>query len=169
MRTSIRATWAKGSGSLTTSLSAVSEQRHPGGSYAYSFEKNGHKVVYATDNEIDLTLLDTEQVLRDPKSARLLPPAFVEFCRGADLLIADGQYTDEEYPKYVGWGHARATTVVDLAVAAGVRQLAIYHHDPMQSDRDVESKIEMCRQRASRFNSPLFIFAAREGIELKVD
>ena len=145
------------------------EQRHPGGSYAYSFEKNGHKVVYATDNEIDLTLLDTEQVLRDPKSARLLPPAFVEFCRGADLLIADGQYTDEEYPKYVGWGHARATTVVDLAVAAGVRQLAIYHHDPMQSDRDVESKIEMCRQRASRFNSPLFIFAAREGIEIKVD
>ena len=145
------------------------EQRHPGGSYAYSFEKNGRKVIYATDNELDLTLVDPAGVARDLRAPRELPAAFVEFCRGADLLIADGQYTDDEYPKYVGWGHARATTVVDLAVAAGVRQLAIYHHDPMQSDRDVEAKIELCRQRAGRFGSPLFVFAAREGIELRVD
>ena len=52
---------------------------------------------------------------------------------------------------------------------AGVKQLAIYHHDPMQSDRDVELKIEVCRQRVARFGSPLFVFAAREGVELKLD
>jgi ribonuclease BN (tRNA processing enzyme) len=145
------------------------EQRHPGGSYAYSLEKDGHKVVYATDNELDLTLADTELPVRDPAAQRLLPARFVEFCRGADLLIADGQYTDQEYVKYSGWGHARATTVVDLAIQAGVKQLAVYHHDPMQSDREVEAKIEACRQRAARMGAPLFIFAAREGIEIKLD
>lgn len=144
------------------------EQRHPGLSYAYSLEKDGKKVVYATDNEVDLTLVDTELPIREPNAPRIIPAQFVEFCRGADLLIADGQYTDDEYVKYTGWGHARATTIVDLAVQAGVRQLAVYHHDPMQTDRDVETKIEICRQRAARFGSPLFVFAAREGIELKI-
>lgn len=145
------------------------EQKHPGLSYAYSLEKGGRKVVYATDNEIDLTLPDATLPVRDPNALRPVPQKFVEFCRGADLLIADGQYTDTEYLKCTGWGHARASTVVDLAVQAGVRQLAIYHHDPMQSDRDVETKIEICRHRAARMGSPVFIFAAREGIELKLD
>ncbi len=145
------------------------EQKHPGLSYAYSLERNGRKVVYATDNEIDLTLADPTLPVREPNALRVIPAKFIEFCRGADLLIADGQYTDTEYLKCTGWGHARATTVVDLAVQAGVRQVAIYHHDPMQSDRDVENKIETCRLRAARFGSPLFVFAAREGIEIKVD
>jgi len=145
------------------------EQRHPGLSYAYSLEADGRKVVYATDNEVDLTIADPQLPLRDPNAPRIVPAPFVEFCRGADLLIADGQYTDAEYVMYTGWGHARATTIVDLAVQAGVRQLAVYHHDPMQTDRDVELKIDACRARALRFGSPLFVFAAREGIELKVD
>lgn len=144
------------------------EQCHPGGSYAYSLEKDGKKVVYATDNELDLTLADPDLPRREPNAPRILPARMVEFCRGADLLVADGQYTDSEYLRYSGWGHARATTVVDLAIQAGVKQLAIYHHDPMQSDREVEVKIEACRQRAARLGSPLFVFAAREGIELKI-
>lgn len=145
------------------------EQRHPGGSYAYSLEKNGRKVVYATDNELDLTLADPDLPVRDPNQLRVIPSQFVDFCKGADLLIADGQYTDGEYMKYTGWGHTRATTLTDLAMQAGVKQLAVYHHDPMQSDRDVEAKIEVCRLRVARFGSPLFVFAAREGIELRVD
>jgi phosphoribosyl 1,2-cyclic phosphodiesterase len=146
------------------------EQRHPGGSYAYSLEKDGRKVVYATDNEIDLTLPNPEAVQKDLAAPRAIPAQFVEFARGADLLIVDGQYTDEEYwPKHVGWGHPRATTSVDLALAAGARQLAIYHHDPMQSDADVEAKIAACRARAGKFSDSLFVFAAREGLELRLD
>jgi phosphoribosyl 1,2-cyclic phosphodiesterase len=144
------------------------EQVHPGRSWAYSFEKDGIKVVFATDNEIDLALGDKEQALKEPDAPRKIPEELVEFVRGADLLVADGQYFDDEYPRKVGWGHPRATTVVDLAAAADVKQLAVFHHDPMHSDADVDRKISLCRERAERRTRNLVVFGAREGMEIKL-
>lgn len=141
---------------------------HPGTSFGFAFEHEGAKVVYATDNEIDLRFPDPEAVQNDLEAPRPIPDAMLDFVRGADLLIADGQYTEEEYPEKIGWGHSRATTLVDLAIQADVKQLAIYHHDPMQSDELVEAKIEVCRQRSQRLGGKVEIFGAREGFELKV-
>jgi phosphoribosyl 1,2-cyclic phosphodiesterase len=144
------------------------EVKHPGRSFAFSLEREGKKVVYATDNELDQVLTDPEQPSLDPNARRAFPEPLVEFARGAELLIGDGQYTDEEYPTHVGWGHSRATTLVDLAVAAECRQLAVFHHDPMQSDKDVDRKIELCRERATRHGSKVVVFGAREGLELRI-
>ena len=144
-------------------------QIHHGPSYVYSFEKGGHKVVYATDHELDKVLLNADDVEKDLDIPRQIPEEYVEFVRGADLLIADGQYTDEEYPNRIGFGHARANTMVDLAIAAGVKQLAITHHEPLHSDDMVKNKILECRQRVERFGSDLVVFGAREGMELRVD
>jgi ribonuclease BN (tRNA processing enzyme) len=83
------------------------------------------------------------------------------------LLIADAQYTDAEYRNKIGWGHARANTVVDLAVQAGVKHCALFHHDPMQTDDAVDSKVRIARERALRHGSELQVFGAREGLELK--
>ena len=93
----------------------------------------------------------------------------MDFCRGADLLISDSQYLDDEYPARIGWGHPRATTAVDLAVKAGVKQLALYHHDPMHSDHDVERKIANCRARVQRLGGTTTVFGAREGLEIRID
>jgi phosphoribosyl 1,2-cyclic phosphodiesterase len=144
------------------------EQTHPGRSFAYAFEKDGKKVVYATDNELDLVAKNRDSIEADPDALRELPDDFVRFCADADLLIADGQYTDAEYPSKRGWGHARAHTVVDLALQARVKQCAIFHHDPMHSDELVDHKIESCRQRAERAGSKLVVFGAREGLEIKL-
>ncbi len=144
------------------------EQRHPGRSFAYAFQKGTEKVVFATDNEIDLLLPDPTLPTRDPSIIRPIPKAFVDFCRGADLLICDGQYFDEEYDKKVGWGHPRATTCVDLALLAGAKQLAIFHHDPMHTDADVDRKIAVCKERAAKHDDKLVVFGAREGLELRV-
>ncbi|MSP91367.1 MAG: MBL fold metallo-hydrolase [Myxococcales bacterium] len=144
------------------------DQRHPGGSYAYSLEKDGVRVVYSTDNEVDLGLADPAAAQRDLAAPRELPPELVAFCRGADLLIADGQYTDDEYVKKVGWGHPRASTVTDLAVQAGVGQLAIFHHDPMHSDDHIDALVGECRERVARWGSGVIVFAAREGMTLKL-
>lgn len=143
-------------------------QCHPGGSFAFSFESQGRKIVYATDNELDAVLTNREESLRDPHAPRHLPEELVDFVRGADLLVADGQYCDDEYVSKMGWGHPRATTTVDLAAAAGVKQLAITHHDPMQADVDVDAKIAACAERASKLAPELVIFGAREGVELKL-
>jgi phosphoribosyl 1,2-cyclic phosphodiesterase len=146
-----------------------SEQTHQGQSFAYAFSKNGRKVVYATDNELDLTLLNPEESLSNPQALRRAPKPFLDFIKGADLLIADGQYTDEEYPKKIGWGHSRATTTVDLAHQAQAKQLAVFHHDPLQSDADVDKKLDPCLERAERLDPELIVFGAREGVELRID
>ena len=144
------------------------EQHHPGRSFGFSFTKNGCKIVYATDSEFDQVLLNRKESLEDLGALRRLPEEVIRFVAGADLLIADGQYSDEEYPSKMGWGHARSNTIVDLAVQAGVKQVAITHHDPMQSDQVVEAKISAARKRAETHGSKLVVFGAREGLEIKL-
>lgn len=143
-------------------------QHHPGGSLAFSLQSEAGKIVYATDVELDGLLANREASLRDPDLPRIFPDALIDFVWGADLLIADGQYTEQEYPSKMGWGHPRATTTVDLAAAAGVKRLLITHHDPMQSDDAVERKVEACQKRAARLAPTLEVEGAREGMELVV-
>ena len=143
------------------------EQAHPGRSFGYAFELGGKKIVYATDSELDRLLVNRDETERDAEKLRRLPSELVACVAGADLLIADGQYTDAEYPKKVGWGHARANTVVDLAHQAGVKQCAIFHHDPLHSDELVDQKIAAAKARLAARGSSTLVFGAREGLELK--
>jgi phosphoribosyl 1,2-cyclic phosphodiesterase len=102
---------------------------HPNGVYAYRVDHDGHSVMYATDTE--------HYAIVDPKLKKL--------AQGVDILIYDSQYTPEEYagqngmPK-TGWGHSTYEAAVDLAKAAGVKQLVLYHHDPGQDDAAVREK-----------------------------
>jgi phosphoribosyl 1,2-cyclic phosphodiesterase len=142
-------------------------QRHPGGSIGFRVEYGGKRVVFSTDNEVDQLL--AQPLSEDREALRTLPEDLVAPVRGADLLIADAQYTDAEYPTKVGWGHPRANTVVDLAGQAGVRRVALTHHDPMHSDRDVDDIVTEGEQRARRLGfDRLQVFGAREGVTLKV-
>jgi phosphoribosyl 1,2-cyclic phosphodiesterase len=142
---------------------------HPGGSCGFVFEKAGIKIVYATDNELELAPGD-----RFPDSAhegglRRVPAGLIEIARGADLLITDGQYDDKQYASRKGWGHSSCFSVTDLAIQAEVKNLALFHHDPESTDAQIEDKVHSCCQRAARHEAPLVIFAAREGVELKFD
>jgi phosphoribosyl 1,2-cyclic phosphodiesterase len=140
-------------------------QQHPGGSLGFRFATGTHSVVYATDAELD-ALLPPGQAQASP---RVLPADALAVAADADLLIGDAQYLDEEYEQKVGWGHPRATTLVDFAVQARARRLALYHHDPMHSDREVDAKVLLCLERARKLGSELEVFGAREGVELALD
>lgn len=144
-------------------------QRHPGGSAGFRVEHQAGTVVYATDSELDLTLADPQQPITHPNAMRRVPKELVKAIKDADLLVADAQYTDEEYPLRVGWGHPRASTVVDLACDAQVRQLALSHHDPMHSDRDTDAKVSLGVERAQNHKSTVEVFGAREGVVLKLN
>ncbi|NEO31272.1 MAG: MBL fold metallo-hydrolase [Symploca sp. SIO3C6] len=120
---------------------------HPNGAIGYRVMWQGHSVVYCTDTEHLPDRLDNN---------------VVELARDADLLIYDAMYTDEEYnnpksPK-VGWGHSSWQEAVKVAQAAGVKQLAIFHHEPNHSD-DVLDQIEV--QVKTAFDGG---FLAREGM-----
>ncbi|MEQ8510189.1 MAG: MBL fold metallo-hydrolase [Rhodospirillaceae bacterium] len=101
---------------------------HPNGATGYRIEHDGKSICYVTD---------TEHVVGKPDETVL---ALIE---GADLVIYDCTYTDEEFPAKIGWGHSTWEEGVRLCKMAGVKQLAIFHHDPDHNDdfmRDVEIK-----------------------------
>jgi phosphoribosyl 1,2-cyclic phosphodiesterase len=147
---------------------ACFEQVHPGRSFAYSFEHEGKKIVYATDSELDATVRASERIEKHPDELREVPEALIHFVAGADLLIADAQYSDEEYPQKMGWGHARANTAVDLALQAHVKQCALFHHDPLHTDAQVDEIIEQGRERVENAGAALTVFGARDGLEVKI-
>jgi ribonuclease BN (tRNA processing enzyme) len=87
-------------------------------------------------------------------------PEIVEFCKNADLLVHDGQYTPEELDDHPGWGHSSYLQAIEVAERAGVKQLAITHHDPEHDDAFLTKVEKECQ---SRFHN---CFLARENIEI---
>jgi ribonuclease BN (tRNA processing enzyme) len=140
---------------------------HPGGCFGFCFAKDGRKIVYSTDNELEIQDGELFPDLENTGLLRRVPEALVQAMKDADLLILDAQYDEKEYATKKKWGHSTCFSATDLAIQAGAKNLAIFHHDPDATDRAVDAKVESCRQRAARLGSPLKICAAREGVELK--
>jgi phosphoribosyl 1,2-cyclic phosphodiesterase len=140
---------------------------HPGGCIGYSFSKEGRKIVYMTDNELEIQPGDTFPDLDDAGPLRNVPEDLVAMARDADLLIADAQYDEKTYEARLKWGHSCCFSATDLAIQAKVKNLALFHHDPEDTDRGIDEKVMACRRRATRHGAKLAICAAREGVEMK--
>lgn len=104
---------------------------HPGGAYSYRMESQGKSVAICTDLE----------------HGRQIDPQTVEFCRDADLLIHDAQYTAAELEKHRGWGHSSYAQAMETAERAGVKQLVFTHHDPAHDDDFLLKKERYCREK----------------------
>jgi ribonuclease BN (tRNA processing enzyme) len=95
---------------------------HPGGAYAYRLSHEGKTFVFATDGEY--YRMDAESTAH-----------YVEFFKNADLLVFDAQYPfDQAIDSKRDWGHSTPKMGAELAFRAGVKQLALFHHDPLSSD-----------------------------------
>ena len=140
---------------------------HPGGCTGYSFSKDERKIVYMTDNELEIQPGDTFPDLDDAGPLRNVPEDLVAVAREADLLIIDAQYDEKAYADRIKWGHSSCFSATDLAIRAKVKNLALFHHDPEDTDRGIDEKVAACRRRAARHGAKLAICAAREGVEMK--
>ncbi len=97
------------------------KQNHPGDSYGFKIEKGDKKLIYSTDNEY------TE----DMPNKR----AYLKFISQADLLIYDGQYSEEEYQdRKKNWGHSSNETAIKLAIQTKAKKLLFFHHKHDMSD-----------------------------------
>lgn len=126
---------------------ATASLNHPGGATGYRVSYGGGTLCYITDHE------------HQPGGPE---PALITLARGADLLVYDATFTDEEYRSRVGWGHSTWMEGIRLADAAAVGRLALFHHLP---ERDDEALASIERQAdAVRPGT----FAAREGTEFRL-
>ncbi len=118
---------------------------HPNGATGYRIEHDGRALCYVTD---------TEHVPGKPDQSVL---GLIE---GADLVIYDATYTDDEFQKKIGWGHSTWQEAVRLCQVAGVKRLAIFHHDP---DHEDDAMDDIARQARELWEGA---FVAKEGMVL---
>jgi phosphoribosyl 1,2-cyclic phosphodiesterase/DNA-binding NarL/FixJ family response regulator len=135
---------------------------HTAPTIAYRISSNGATIAYVTDHEPFWN--SPGPTFHHPGDQR-----HIEFLKGADLVIHDAQYTEEEYRTKRGWGHSTIDYATDVAIAAGARSLALFHHDPTHDDIRVAELEEYGRLRAAAANSSLDVFAAAEGLELQIN
>ena len=143
---------------------------HPGMNLAYRVSAGGRRFVYATDHEPYAFTLDHVAGRGEEGRAfgERLDRAIADFAMDADLLVGDAQYTDDEYRSRVGWGHSPLSATVELAIAARVSSLALFHHDPMHDDDVVADMEWMARERIAAEGAGVHCFAAAEGQSLNL-
>lgn len=127
--------------------------RHPGGSTAFRFRKNGSCFIFATDVELRGDVFDN------------VMPDYDDFFRDADLLILDSQYTlDEAFMKF-DWGHTCYTVAVNCAARWDAKTLVLTHHEPSYSDEKLQSiyHAALSHRDSMGISSPE-ILMAREGM-----
>lgn len=126
---------------------------HPGPTLGYRITDGRSSVCYLPDHEPAL-------------GSRGFPErpwlSGFSLAAGAELLIHDAQYTEDEYAERAGWGHSTLEHAVRLATQANVGKLAAFHHDPTHDDAHIDAML------AAMAQDRLQLFAAREGSEVDV-
>ncbi len=134
------------------------KQIHGGDSYAFRMERDGKSIVYSTDAEHKITATDELA-------------ACVEFFKGADLVIFDAMYSlADAVSVKEDWGHSSNVMAVDLCHRAGVKQVCLFHHEPVNDDvtlqrlhHESERYEEMMRR-----GRDLRVTSAYDGLEVRV-
>jgi ribonuclease BN (tRNA processing enzyme) len=125
-------------GSATVRAASVS---HRGPTLGYRIEADGASLCYIPDHEPGLgaPLEDLEEEWISG----------FDLARGASLLIHDCQYTDEEYPSHIGWGHSRVSDTLTFAHRTAAERLLLFHHDPLHSDDFIDGLAADVAQRVA--------------------
>jgi phosphoribosyl 1,2-cyclic phosphodiesterase len=118
---------------------------HPQGCVGYRIMQNGKVISYCTDVEHGPGWSD--------KNLKTL-------AKDADVFIVDSQYTPEELPEHVGWGHSSWKQAIETGIESGVKRIALFHHDPYHEDSVVEGILAKARAIYPD------VIAAREGLEV---
>ena len=130
---------------------------HPNQGTGYKFEEDGKCFVFLTDNELGYKHeggLDFQE--------------YLEFSRGADLLIHDAEYNEEEYKKTRSWGHSFYKDALNLALDAGVKKLGLFHHNQERLDTGIDAIVNDCHEEISRRGKKMECFAVEQSMEIKL-
>jgi len=127
---------------------------HPGYCLGYRLEYKDKVICYVTDNELFPKISPYYNLNYFEKLS--------QFVNSADYLITDSTYTDEEYKSKSNWGHSSLSQVIELADHSKVKRLLLYHHDPNQTDQDIDDKFTTAKDMLKELNSKTICVAPKE-------
>jgi phosphoribosyl 1,2-cyclic phosphodiesterase len=131
---------------------------HPGPTVGFRIQGRHSVFAYIPDHE---PALGVKELTSDKKWI-----SGYDIIADADLLLHDAQYTREEYPTKIGWGHSCIDDTLRLASIAGVKHLLLAHHDPSHTD---EKLVDIFTDIVRRTNYGFKYELAREGMEIDLD
>ncbi len=132
---------------------------HQGPTVGYRIEEHGRSLVYLPDHE--------PSIGGDLKTT---PPSWMsghDLAHGADVLLHDAQYRDDEYHAHVGWGHSCIADTMEFASKAEVDQVVLFHHDPYHTDVELEALLDEVRDAYPDRKDRVVL--AYEGMRLWLD
>lgn len=121
---------------------------HPLPTLGYKVTLDDQSIVWMPDNEVLQGYTGSpHDIEEDTANPHVLAcQKVIEFLKNTDIVIHEAQYTPEEYPRKVGWGHSSLGNAAVLMKLAGVRRWIVTHHDPMHDDAFLEKKLHLTRQ-----------------------
>jgi phosphoribosyl 1,2-cyclic phosphodiesterase len=141
---------------------------HPVSCLGYRFEYQGKVIATCYDHEPFANLFKNDpenaeegQIASDEQNKKI-----AEFYKDVDLLVHDTQYTEKEFPRYIGWGHSTFKYAITQALKAKVKRLALFHHDIQRTDAQLDSIKKTFEGKFSKYG--LEVFPAYEKQEIEV-
>ena len=138
--------------------------QHPGATVGYKIEVGGRKIAWVPDNEFLQGYTGApDAITRD--HPRVAPYSrMIDFLSDADVVIHEAQYTTEEYPGKIGWGHSSIANAAVLMKLAGVKRWIVTHHDPNHDDEFLETKLNLTRRILERLGHPIQVSHGYDGM-----
>ena len=138
--------------------------QHPGATVGYKIEIAGKKIAWVPDNEFLQGYTGPPEALTREHPLALPYARMIDFLSDVDVVIHEAQYTCDEYPKKVHWGHSSISNACILMKLAGVRRWIITHHDPLHDDDFLENKLSLTRQIMERLDHDIEILHGYDGL-----
>ncbi|MDP1727658.1 MAG: MBL fold metallo-hydrolase [Bacteroidota bacterium] len=125
---------------------------HPGPTVGYRLQLGKAVFTYIPDHEPALGSSDFPHNQEWTSGFKL--------ARGADILMQDAQYKNEDYKNRIGWGHSSMENAIDFGELSGVKKLLLFHHDPMHTD---EQLMELYKKNTQNRKLSIEVELAEEG------
>ena len=125
---------------------------YEGRSFCTAYDTEPFRNVFPTDPDdpgYDQLAAEEGDLAANEENEKIL-----RFIEGANLVVHGSQYTYEEYlDSKLGWGHSSFEYVINAAHKASVDRVALFHHDPVRTDKQLLTLEEQYKPGYRRKNS----------------
>lgn len=137
---------------------------HPGATLGYKIEYRDRTTVFIPDNEFLQGYLGPPEKTDTYHDLMVTHLKVIAFLKDADVVIHEAQYTNEEYPHRVGWGHSSVSNACILFGKTRTRDWIVTHHDPSHDDEFLSRKLALTQQLLEELKCPTRVSHAYDGL-----